>query len=132
MQRKLTEGEIEKLKQARSNINDVLVPTYDDQGQYWTGALNSLYDKIKHGTSDGKPYVDPEPPLTDKDACVWPRRWVMVRDNEGQPWFGPYPYQGKDDAAPFPFAVSVGKHSDRLWKQARRATTEEIESMSRK
>lgn len=63
MQRKLTEGEIEKLKQARSNINDVLVPTYDDQGRYWSEVLLSLGDKIKHGTSDGKPYVEPEPPI---------------------------------------------------------------------
>ena len=62
-QRKLTEGEIEKLKQARSAIGDVLIPTYDDQGRYWVDVRNSLDDKIKHGTSDGNPWVDPEPPI---------------------------------------------------------------------
>ena len=179
-QRKLTEGEIEKLKQARSAIGDVLIPTYDDQGRYWVDVRNSLDDKIKHGTSDGNPWVDPEPPipegyrkaqkheyrrndvqyweasksewrprpepggspfykeihyivpidppLTDQDACVWPRLRVMVRDHESKPWLGPYRYQGKSDDSAFPFIADSGLDVDRVWKQARRATPEEIEA----
>jgi hypothetical protein len=186
MQRKLTEGEIEKLKQAKSGIGDVLVPTYDDQGLYWAVVLGSLDDKIKHGTTDGKPYVDPEPPipegwrkafdheltredllfwcrdkkvwvgrslvtfkialhkgpfyivpidppLTDQDACVSPRRLVMVRDDESKPWQGPHRYLGRNDEHPFPFVIhSNGDHeAEHLWKYARLATPEEIESMNR-
>jgi hypothetical protein len=183
MQRKLTEGEIEKLKQARSGIGDVLVPTYDDQGLYWAVVLGSLDDKIKHGTTDGKPYVDPEPaipegwrraeadewkrtdvkfwkskdkiwllraksgpfdeiktgtryivpidpPLTDEDACVWPRRLVMVRDGKHERWEGPFQYVGKDTASDCTLKYLVwGTDGYHEWyEQARRATPEEIEA----
>ena len=185
MQRKLTEGEIEKLKQARSNINDVLVPAYGDHGQYLAGFLFSLDDNIKHGTSDGKPWVEPEPepeilpgwriafdyeydrkdikiwdfsqkiwvdnlstggdfvpgniyivpvdpPLTDEDACVCPRLLVMVRDYSDMPWLGPFQYFGKGDDLAYPFVINGMGKVGNVWKQARRATREEIESMNRK
>ena len=82
----------------------------------------------------GYTYIVPiEPPLTDQDACVWPRLKVMVRDNESQSWCGPYLYQGKnDDGAKYPFAVNSGKGGDRVWNQARRATPAEIEAASNK
>ena len=197
MQTKLTKQEIGKLKQARNGIQTGVVWKNTDEGfGYWQEVINKLDDKIKHGTSDGKPWVEPEPPipdgwrravdivflslldcsnpsltrkdirgnavaiisklhhagiidsdqgspfdaantryivpidppLTDQDACVWPRILVMVRDNEFQPWWGPCPYQGKNDAAEYPFVVNSGKDGDRVWKQARRATPAEIEA----
>jgi len=180
MQTKLTKQEIGKLKQARNGIADGVIWVRTDEGfDYWNEVVRLLDAKIKHGTSDGNPYVDPEPeipegwrmaldnehcrkdvklwdkdkkqwakrpfpsqpflngdryivpidpPLTDEDACVLPRLKVMVRDDELQPWWGPYPYQGKNDAAEYPFVVNSGKDGDRVWKQARRATPAEIEA----
>jgi hypothetical protein len=178
MQRKLTEGEIEKLKQARSGIGDVLVPTYDDQGLYWAVVLGSLDDKIKHGTTDGKPYVDPEPaipegwrkaepdeyqrkdvkttdtkggwvyrnacagmsfdkahryivpidpPLTDQDACVWPRLKVMVRNHHTEKFHGPYRL-GMVNQGGWKYTVFIKDDERDSFFQARRATTAEIEA----
>jgi hypothetical protein len=185
MQRKLTEGEIEKLKQARSGIGDVLVPTYDDQGLYWAVVLGSLDDKIKHGTTDGKPYVDPEPaipegwrraeadewkrtdvktwevshdfsrgnwavrpshkvgkpfntsldfyivpidpPLTDEDACVWPRLLVMVRNHHTEKFHGPYRL-GMVNQDGWKYTVFIKDDERDSFFQARRATPAEIEA----
>ena len=183
-QTKLTKEEIGKLKQARNGIENGVVWDETDEGHnYWQKVSELLDAKIKHGTSDGKPYVDPEPPipegwrlanadewtrtdvkfcsslsafewrprpvqgnpfdgpihniryivpidppLTDQDACVWPRLLVMVRDHESKPWLGPYRYQGKSDDSAFPFIADSGLDVDRVWKQARRATPAEIEA----
>ena len=183
MQTKLTEQHIGNLKQAQNGIFNGFVYSDTDEGfGYWQEVIDKLDDKIKHGTSDGKPWVEPElpipvgyrkaeadewrrndvkywdgyyldwrtrllqgtafdaavrkthyivpidPPLTDRDACVWPRILVMVRDHESKPWLGPYRYKGKDDGSAFPFIADSGLDVDRVWKQARRATPEEIEA----
>ena len=182
-QTKLTKEQIGKLKQAGIGITFGFSWIETDEGySYWHEVVQSLDAKIKHGTIDGKPYVDPEPPipegwrraeadewtrkdvkywdlyekdwrprlsqgtafdpsgsnthyivpidppLTDEDACVWPRLLVMVRDHESKPWLGPYCYQGKSDGSAFPFIADSGLDVDRVWKQARRATPEEIEA----
>lgn len=75
MQRKLTESEIEKLKQARAAISDTLFPTYDDHGQYWAEVLLSLGKNIMHGTSDGKPWVEPEPEIPEGYRKAEPDEW---------------------------------------------------------
>ena len=129
MQTKLTTDQIGKLKQAQNAIFNGFVYSDTDEGfGYWQEVINKLDDKIKHGTNDGKPWVEPEPPLTDQDACVWPRILVMVRDHESKPWLGPYRYQGKSDGSAFPFIADSGLDVDRVWKQARRATPAEIEA----
>jgi hypothetical protein len=126
---KLTKEQIGKLKQARNGIENGVFWAQTDEGHnYWQKVSELLDAKIKHGTSDGKPWVDPDPPLTDEDACVWPRRWVMVRDDESEPWRGPYRYLGKNDDYPHPFVVDSGKDGGRIWEQARRATPKEIEA----
>jgi len=52
---------------------------------YWDSIHTNLSDKAKHGTNDGKPWVEPE--LTDEDAKQ--RIPVMVYDAGQQHWFGP-------------------------------------------
>jgi hypothetical protein len=180
MQTKLKEENAKRLDYAADIISQAFAWSDTDEGsEYWDEVYEHLRMKASNRTSDGKPYIDPEPPipdgwrraldnehcrkdvklwdkdkkqwakrlfpsqpflngdryivpidppLTDHDACVWPRLLVMVRDDELQPWWGPYSYQGKNDAAQYPFVVNSGKDGDRVWKQARRATPEEIEA----
>jgi hypothetical protein len=183
MQRKLTKQEIGKLKQARNGIAGGVIWVRTDEGfDYWNEVIRLLDAKIKHGTSDGNPYVDSEPPipegwrkanadewqrkdvqfwhttekswmkrpcmgdpfdppkcnthyivpidppLTDRDACVWPRLLVMVRDADGDDWQGPLFLLSVNDSS-WPFGVACKyKIWGGGWKQARRATPAEIEA----
>ena len=90
---------------------------------YWLSIWESLQAKAKHGTSDGKPWV--EPPLTDEDAKQRP--WVMVRDISSQPWYGPkvLAYVESDAAGLRGYLDTVGI----WWHYARKATAEEIAAM---
>jgi hypothetical protein len=184
MQRKLTKQEVGKLKQARNGIADGVIWARTDEGfYYWNEVIRLLDAKINHGTSDGKPLVDPEPaipegwrranadewqrkdvkfcsslsafewrlrpaqgipfdepihnvryivpidqPLTDEDACVWPRLLVMVRDESNRDWRGPFEYVCKEDSNSEYSHVVRGQGGRHAWKQARRATPEEIEA----
>ena len=184
MQTKLTNEEIGKLKQARNGIADGVIWARTDEGfDYWNEVIRLLDAKINHGTSDGKPYVDPEPPipegwrkaeadewqrrdvqfwhktekswmerpcmgdpfdppkcntryivpidppLTDQDACVWPRRWVMVRDKIDRPWEGPLELQGVSKNGSFRYPTNDPKNGIcEYYRFARRATPEEIEA----
>ena len=57
-------------------------------------------------------------PLTDKDAAVWPRMKIMVRDFSDEEWQGPFDFLGVDDNGDY-------LCPDTLWKFARRCTKEE-------
>ncbi len=59
-------------------------------------------------------------PLTDKDAAVWPRLRIMVRDDSSAPWHGPYEFMGVNIDDQF---VCPSCH----WNFARRCTKEEKE-----
>jgi hypothetical protein len=78
---------------------------------------------LLHNTTDGLPYV--EPPLTDEDARQRP--WVMVRDEEDQPWKGPHRFAAKCVDEHYPYYVfSEDKTSAVEFNCCRRATSEEI------
>ena len=57
-------------------------------------------------------------PLTDKDAAVWPRLRIMVRNESGAQWSGPYEFMGVDIDDQF---VCPSGH----WNFARLCTKEE-------
>ena len=77
---------------------------------------------LVHNTTDGLPYV--EPPLTDEDARARP--WVMVRDEEDQPWNGPDVLVCVCNDK-FPFVTALKNfHKASAWRFARRATPAEI------
>jgi hypothetical protein len=79
---------------------------------------------LVHNTTDGLPYV--EPPLTDKDARARP--WVMVRDFEDQEWSGPRRLAAVTKKKTEACYYILSNIDDTLttWRQARRATAEEI------
>jgi len=84
--------------------------------------LGLSVEMIRHGTTDGLPFV--EPPLTDEDARARP--WVMVRDDENCPWVGPKKYLANVQGRLFPYYVIEGKSCVSQWSYCRRATEDEI------
>jgi hypothetical protein len=79
MQRRLTDDE-------RSAVSVVMFWQRKLEEGGITASGQKVYEQmLAHNTTDGLPYV--EPPLTDEDARARP--WVMVRDNEAEPWRGP-------------------------------------------
>jgi hypothetical protein len=56
-----------------------------EEHDYWDEVHSKLFNIAKHGTNDGKPWVEPE--LTDEDAKQ--RIPVMVYDAGQEHWFGP-------------------------------------------
>lgn len=123
MQRRLTTAESEKLTKARDAVQSILLPSHSDADHFWREVVKSLTDKIKHGTNDGKPWVEPE--LTDEDACVRPRLLVMVRDSQNLPWEGPFYYLAMTGGK-LKFVAFDGSKGVMCWPYARRATLEEI------
>jgi hypothetical protein len=129
MQTKLTKESTKSLHEAADMIQGCFNwGDTDEGGPFWGGVVELLRKKAFNGTSDGKPWVEPEPPLTDQDACVWPRLLVMVRDEDHEPWRGPVSYLGKSSCQSPRFVVDSKKYGDRVWEQARRATPAEIEA----
>jgi hypothetical protein len=80
MQRRLTDGEKKSISEAWA-----LLFISGNVSSELQGVRDILAGMIYNNTTDGRPYVDP--PLTDEDARQRP--WVMVRDNEAEPWRGP-------------------------------------------
>lgn len=102
--------------------------------QFWRQAQKTWVSRPIHGRPFDHPecntyYIVPiDPPLTDEDACVWPRPLVMVRDADSDDWQGPFFLLLVNDSS-WPFGVACkSKHWGGGWKQARRATPEEIEA----
>jgi hypothetical protein len=89
---------------------------------YWEEIYAKLCNISEHGTTDGKPWVEPE--LTDEDAQK--RCWVMARDRDSDPWQGPRRFAAK--ASEFYYAFTSQDDIVIQWRQCRRATPEEIEA----
>jgi len=120
-QRKLKREEIETLRCYRSWYNRVCeygVFSKDDSHFVHTQKM------IEHGTTDGKPWVEPE--LTDEDALRRP--WVMVRDRNEDKWCGPVLLVAATKEKFSYLAILPDLSEANGWKFARLATPEEIEA----
>jgi hypothetical protein len=89
--------------------------------EYWDEIFTKLNERAYHGTTDGKPWVEPE--LTDEDAKQRP--WVMVRDGIDHKWYGPRKLIAVDKKF---FAVKPNANAATGWDYCRLATPEEIEA----
>jgi len=186
-QTKLTKENAKSLHEAADIIQGCFDWGDTDEGyHFWGRVVEMLRNKASNRTSDGKPYVDPEPPipegwrraeadewtrrdvkfwlrnvhevagwqfrlsqgkpfdraeigtiyivpidppLTDQDACVWPRLKVMVRDKDDRPWEGPLELQGVSKNGSFRYPTNDPKNGIcEYYRFARRATPEEIEA----
>jgi hypothetical protein len=120
MQKKLTEREMSRVVAAKDALGLITWSSMSEGHHYWLSIWETLQAKAKHGTSDGKPWV--EPLLTDEDAKQRP--WVMVRDISSQPWCGPkvLVYVEKDAAGLPQYLDTTGL----WWRLCRKATADEI------
>jgi hypothetical protein len=119
-QRKLKCEEIETLRCYRSWFRRVC-----EYGLFLSDDSHFVHTQkmIEHGTTDGKPWVEPE--LTDEDAKQRP--WVMVRDVAGVcRWNGPKMLLSVVGNRFHVFEFNTSSVSS--WLYARRATPEEIEA----
>jgi hypothetical protein len=115
MQRRLTADEQKKLRDAWEILSQI---------RHLWQEIDSVRLAIRlmfeQDTTDGRSYV--EPPLTDEDARQRP--WVMVRDNEAEPWRGPRALAACCGGDYYTFTPSVCGIIG--FRYARRATPEEI------
>ena len=85
-QKKLGDDLVERISIARAALFQVNWQMTSEGFSYWQAISNKLNNKAIHGTSDGKPYV--EPPRwrvpTDEDAKARPK--CRVRDLGNHPW----------------------------------------------
>lgn len=65
-QRKLTSEEVVRAEQARHNLRGICGWTLTNRGDdYWREVDSELCSMIFYQTTDGKPYVDPQPEIGD-------------------------------------------------------------------
>jgi hypothetical protein len=127
MQKKLTDEEIEKCiaaKVALVAMPDWSLTTHGESG--FLEVHKEIEAMISHGTSDGKPWVEPQ--LTDKDALKRP--WVVVRQNESKDWSKPRRLVFVNKEFIFPFYTETNSGGVAGWRFCRFATAEEIAAMS--
>jgi len=87
MQKKLSESERRRCKDIVSLMKDPF-PWKDtpEEWAYWRDVWQRMGAMAEHGTTDGKPWVEPVRVPTDEDAKQRPT--VMVRENKGQLVYG--------------------------------------------
>jgi uncharacterized protein YdhG (YjbR/CyaY superfamily) len=98
-----------------------------DGHEYWAEIHEKLCNCVKHGTNDGKPWVEPE--LTDEDAIKRP--WVKVKDYARHEWSHRcvrLVYVKSHGAFRFTVEDPADNHEVEEWNHARLATPEEIEA----
>jgi hypothetical protein len=76
-QRKLTEDQKQRINRACTDIAYMCDWSDTAKGKdYWLDVVGELLDMARHGTTDGKPWVEPEPAIPDgyrlaKDDEYW-------------------------------------------------------------
>lgn len=125
MQRKLSRSEVAELGGTLDKLDRAAeIVGCNDARQYFPDAVDMLANMRIHGTSDGNPWVEPEPEVVidDKWAAVWPRRLAMFRDEESHPWTGPMGLIGVVSGVNMPFITENGTE----YSMCRPATADEI------
>ena len=85
-QEKLNCIQIENLKYFQRRLrSDILWIWFVDEKFSITELADRIENMVRHGTIDGKPYVEPVKVPTDEDARQRP--WVMVRDYQCTQWY---------------------------------------------
>ena len=84
-QEKLNCIQIENLKYFQRRLrSDILWSWFVDEKFSIPELADRIENMVRHGTIDGKPYVEPVKVPTDEDARSRP--WVMVRDIASDAW----------------------------------------------
>jgi hypothetical protein len=122
-QRKLSDDDRKDIQRAANAVLGMCDWSLFPEGrEYWDGIYESLSDRARYGTTDGKPWIEPE--LTDEDAKQRP--WVMVRDGYAGGWYGPARLAIVNGG--LFHIIEMPSNLVTRWRFARRATPEEIEA----
>jgi hypothetical protein len=136
MQRKLTADELLHAQIARTHIQQMYTASGLPDDGHWFGQYLLLSHMIDNGTTDGKPYIEPQPEIVDgyrratqddvkrRDLEFWSdikQRW-MVRAEGAVPLFSEYHYRvpidripTDEDAKQRP-TVMVRHRGEQLWR----------------
>jgi hypothetical protein len=128
-QHKLSSYHVEKIRKLSADLMCAFDWHSSPEGSgFWCDIHKDLCNRAEHGTSDGKPWVEPE--LTDEDAKQRP--WVMVRDSKEEEWgrFVLRLIYVKPKGSDYRFVTEDPKddHGVFVWNYCRLATPEEIEA----
>jgi hypothetical protein len=123
-QRKLDANLIQRLQAAKDALINVNWKLTSEGHDFWQDIYNRIRNKAKHGTTDGKPWVEPE--LTDEDAKQRP--WVMVRQQLQREWTGPHILVCVTKERYLFTAAAPDLSETNTWQECRLATPEEIEA----
>jgi hypothetical protein len=122
-QRKLNDDQIERLRAAKDAVINMNWTLTSEGPDFWEDVYSRIRNKAHHGTTDGKPWVEPE--LTDEDAKQ--RKLIMCRQSDAYLWGGPFIL-----IRVTPGVLSyIAEHNPQhvcFYKHARLATPEEIEA----
>ena len=127
-QRKLNDDLIQRLQAAKDAVININWTLTSEGPDFWEDVYSRIRNKAHHGTTDGKPWVEPE--LTDEDAKQRP--WVKVKNSEEQSWsnFLARLVYVKPAGSRFRFSAEDPNDDHALleWNYCRLATPEEIEA----
>jgi hypothetical protein len=122
-QKKLRNNQAEKIEKLARDLMSAFDWADAPEGVFFWGEVhNRLRNRAEHGTTDGKPWVEPE--LTDEDAKQRP--WVMVRDGYAGGWYGPARLAIVNGG--LFHIIEMPSNLVTRWRFARLATPEEIEA----
>jgi hypothetical protein len=122
-QRKLDDDLIQRLRAAKDAVMNINWKLTSEGPAFWEDVYNRIRNKVGHGTTDGKPWVEPE--LTDEDAVQ--RKSVMCRQRDEYLWGGPFILIRVTSGAMRHIVEENPQHVC-FYKHARLATPEEIEA----
>jgi hypothetical protein len=128
-QRKLSDLDRKDIQRAANAVLGMCDWSLFPEGrEYWDRIYESLSYRARYGTTDGKPWVEPE--LTDEDAKQRP--WVKVKSDSRDEWgsFLVRLIYVKPKGTAHRFVVQDPKelYDVTEWSHCRLATPEEIEA----
>jgi hypothetical protein len=124
-QRKLSDNDRKDIQRAANAVLQMCDWSLFPEGrEYWDKIYESLSERALRGTTDGKPWIEPE--LTDEDAKQRP--WVMVRQQLQREWTGPHILVCVTKERYSFTAATPDLSETNTWQECRRATPEEIEA----
>jgi hypothetical protein len=117
MNRELTQDECRDQRTLLKILERNKLAEWLGGGEYWLAVVKQVEAMQQTGTTDGEELAE----LTDEDARERP--WVMMRDDSSFPWQGP----ARLLAVISKLSPYIVDHSGYMrWKQARRATENEL------
>ena len=110
MQRKLTRGEIAQVEQAKATVATL---PHEMCNEETVAVMQYFYHALRHSTTDGNPYVEPQPEIGDgyrlaTESDVGRRDLEYFSNLKGNGWFA-RPVHGKPLESSYHYRVPVDR-----------------------